>query len=203
MKALDEFNESVSSLQKEVGNLQAIRQAYQQLATLADDYEKVISNLSVATKDMATAKVAMEKQTTEVKEKLAEQKKLLETELSSIQEKLAQNLVDLQKLIESKADDISEANKKFYNDFSNTVQTRLDNNKMESKQLIDQDSQSTRLQINELKQELKTQTANLTKQLADTQTALSQQLLLQKKISLAFGIVVVIFCVILIIFRFV
>lgn len=203
MKALDEFTESVSSLKKEVENLQTIKQAYQQLATLAEDYEQIVGNFLDATKDLGGAKVAMERQISEVNVKLAEQKKLLRSELVSMHEKLSQKLVDFEKLIEGKADHINESNKKFYNDFANTVQTRLDNNKMEIKYLMDQDSNRTRQQIYGLEQEFKKQTENMTKQFSETQLALAKQMMMQKKISLAFGIVVTVLTLVTIILKFV
>lgn len=190
MNKLEEFNASISSLQQEVENLHAIEQAYQQLSKLVKDYDTVLANLNAATQDMSTTKGELAKQSTNVSEKLIEQKKVLENataeQRKELEEKLKnlQSLVEekqeeLQKLLNSNAEDISEANKKFYNDFVETIKTRLDNNRLEIKQLIDQDSSATKQQIRELKQEFQ-----------DVQSALSQQLLTQKKISLAFGIIV-------------
>jgi len=202
MSRLDEFNESISSLQREVENLQAIEQAYKQLAKLVQDYDIVLANLNTATEDMTSTKGELVKQTTSVSEKLIEQKKVLETatneqrkeleaKLKNIQALVEEKQNELQTLLNVKTDDISEANKRFYNDFANTVQTRLDNNKMEIKQLIDQDSMSARQQMNDLKHEIKEHTANISLQLAT-----------QKKVSRAFGIVVTILLMTLIVLTF-
>lgn len=203
MNKLEEFNASISSLQQEVENLHAIEQAYHQLSMLVKDYDTVLASLSAATQDMTTTKGELAKQSTNVSEKLIEQKKVLETataeqrkeleeKLKNLQTLVEQKQEELQKLLNSNAEDISEANKKFYNDFVETIKTRLDNNRLEIKQLIDQDSSATKQQIRELKQEFQ-----------DVQSSLSQQLLAQKKISLAFGIIAAILIVVDIILHFV
>lgn len=192
MSKLDEFNESITSLQQEIENLQAIEQAYKQLAKLVEDYDKVLANLNSATRDMTTTKGELQKQSSDVSEKLTEQKNVLETataeqrkeleaKLKNIQSLVEQKQNELQEIVSNNADEISSANKRFYNEFAEAVKVRLDNNKMEIKQLIDQDSQGTQQQI-----------AGLIAQSKETQYFLQQQLLAQKKMSLALGIIIIV-----------
>lgn len=192
MSKLDEFNESITSLQQEIENLQAIEQAYKQLAKLVEDYDKVLANLNSATRDMTTTKGELQKQSSDVSEKLTEQKNVLETataeqrkeleiKLRNIQSLVEQKQNELQEIVSNNADEISSANKKFYNEFAEAVKIRLDDNKLEIKQLIHQDSQGTLQQI-----------ADLKTQNQEMQSSLQQQLFIQKKISLAFGIVITI-----------
>ena len=217
MSKLDEFNASISTLQQEVENLQAIENAYKQLAKLVQDYDTVIQNLNTATHDMTTTKGELVKQSSSVSEKLIEQKRVLETATTEQRKELETKLKNLQTLVEEKqnelqtqlnenADEISSANKKFYTEFAESVKVRLDNNKLEIKQLIDQDANSTRQQIATLQTEYTNQTMKLqhgindtqnviTKRICEMQTAIAQQLLIQKKISLVFGITIMIFAI--------
>lgn len=210
MSKLDEFNASISSLQQEVENMQAVELAYKQLAKLVQDYDSVLTNLNTATKDMTTTKVELMKQTSSVSEKLIEQKKVLETaaadqskeletKLKTLQTMVEKKQDELQQLLNTKLDDISEVNRKFYNDIANTMQTRLDDNKMQIKQLIDQGSEGARRQIEDIKQLYKEQTVLLNKNIEKTQAALEKRLDTQKNISLALGIVITILVIIMII----
>lgn len=212
MSKLDEFNESISSLQHEVENLQAIEQAYKQLAKLVEDYDRVLANLNHATRDMTSTKGELQKQSSSVSEKLIEQKNVLETataeqrkeleiKLKNLQTLVEEQQNELQTLLNSNAEEVSNANKRFYNDFAQTIQTRLDNNRMEIKQLIDQYSQSTRQQINDIKQVSQTHTDNLIKDIENAKVALSQQLKKQKKNSIALGFVIIVLALAAIIFH--
>jgi hypothetical protein len=102
-------------------------------------------------------------------------------------------------LLVQKTDELTAENKKFYNDFANTVQTRLDDNKLQIKQLIDQDSSAVRSQIKELKYDVEKKVELVTKQVESLQVQFKQHIDIQKKISLSFGIVITILCVVLIV----
>lgn len=218
MSKLDEFNASISTLQQEVENLQAIENAYKQLAKLVQDYDTVIQNLNTATHDMTTTKGELVKQSSSVSEKLIEQKRVLETATTEQRKELETKLKNLQTLVEEKqnelqtqlnenADEISSANKKFYTEFAESVKVRLDNNKLEIKQLIDQDANSTRQQIVTLQTEYTNMTTMLSQNISETkntvaqhindmQSAMNQQIQVQKKITLAFGIVVTVLAIV-------
>lgn len=201
MNKLEEFNQSITSLQQEVQNLQAIDEAYKRLAKLVNDYDTMIANLNSSAKDMSNAKKELHSQSSMLTDNLDQLDKFIKTATDEHRKELTKKLAELKTLTEtgntdlhatlkSGVDEINEANRKFYNDFSNTVQTRLDNNKMEIKHLIDQDSQNSRQLILELQRDFHANIVNLSKQLTETQDALTKQFLVQKKINLAFGIVI-------------
>ena len=130
---------------------------------------------------------------------LISQHRDLETKLHDFRELLASNSKSLESLLVQKTDELTAENKKFYNDFANTVQTRLDDNKLQIKQLIDQDSSAVRSQIKELKYDVEKKVELVTKQVESLQVQFKQHIDIQKNISLSFGIVITILCVVLIV----
>jgi chromosome segregation ATPase len=192
MSKLEEFNNCVTNLQEELSNFQAIKAAYKSLADLARDYEKILADFNSAKSDLSAAKSQMVNE-------LISQHRDLETKLHDFRELLASNSKSLESLLVQKTDELTAENKKFYNDFANTVQTRLDDNKLQIKQLIDQDSSAVRSQIKELKYDVEKKVELVTKQVESLQVQFKQHIDIQKKISLSFGIVITILCVVLIV----
>lgn len=78
MNKLEEFNNSITSLQQEVENLQAIEAAYKQLAKLVADYDAVIAGIHSATTQMNAAHDGLEKQVSAIESSLSKQSEFLE-----------------------------------------------------------------------------------------------------------------------------
>ena len=157
--------------ESEVENLKSIKEAYSKLAQLVDSYEAAITNIQSASSSISSAD-------SKLSESLLQQHKLLEEGIKKFTDLLIQ-----------KNNELVDSNKKFYNDFANTVQTRLEDNKMQIKQLIDCDSLSTRQQIQDLKSDYQAQSNLLIEKVDNVCSTLTQQLQVQKKITLSLGIV--------------
>ena len=181
MKALEDFDLLINEFESEVENLKSIKEAYSKLAQLVDSYEAAITNIQSASSSISSAD-------SKLSESLLQQHKLLEEGIKKFTDLLIQ-----------KNNELVDSNKKFYNDFANTVQTRLEDNKMQIKQLIDCDSLSTRQQIQELKNDYQTQSNLLIEKVNNVCSTLTQQLQVQKKITLSLGIVSIALVIILIV----
>lgn len=171
MKALEDFDLLINEFESEVENLKSIKEAYSKLANLVDSYEAAITNIQSASSSISSAD-------SKLSESLLQQHKLLEEGIKKFTDLLIQ-----------KNNELVDSNKKFYYDFANTVQTRLEDNKMQIKQLIDCDSMSTRQQIQDLKSDYQAQSNLLIEKVDNVCSTLTQQLQVQKKITLSLGIV--------------
>jgi hypothetical protein len=181
MNTLEDFDLLINEFESEVENLKSIKEAYSKLAKLVDSYEAAITNIQSASSSISSAD-------SKLSESLLQQHKLLEEGIKKFTDLLIQ-----------KNNELVDSNKKFYNDFANTVQTRLEDNKMQIKQLIDCDSLSTRQQIQDLKSDYQAQSNLLIEKVENVCSTLTQQLQVQKKITLSLGIVSIALVIILIV----
>lgn len=146
MNNLEEFNKNLESLEKEVSNLAAIREAYQKVDKLSKEYEQIIINLKAAIKSLESAVSDLKQQKSIIEASTENQKTLIDNKFGTIKTKLDDEFKKLDRLFDEKTEKINDDNKKFYKEFVDTVQIRLDNHKGEIQRLIEHE----RLEIKEM-----------------------------------------------------
>lgn len=88
MNNLEEFNKNLESLEKEVSNLTAIRQAYQKVDELSKKYEKIFGDLKDAAKNMDNAVSNLKQQKSIIETATENQRELMEKKFETIKSKL-------------------------------------------------------------------------------------------------------------------
>lgn len=221
MKVLEDFSQSVLSLQQEVENFKDLQQTYQKFVALAHDYEKVLAEISAARENIGIAKTAIENFASDAHNTLCEQEKLLKMQLIEQKNKLEQELTKQRNLQEEQLVEQKQLLGKEMEEFSKLLSAKLAlyESLIETKSdLINQsnhrfyteftDTVQVRLDNNrmEIKQLIDTdsqgvrqQIIELKREFKNTEAIVTQQLLTLKKLNVAFGIIIVILSAILII----
>lgn len=188
MNNLEEFNKNLESLEKEVSNLTAIREAYQKVGQLSKEYEKIIGDLKGAVKNLDNAVSELKQQKSVIETATENQKTLIDNKFGTIKTKLDDEFKKLDRLFDEKTEKIIDANKKFYKEFVDTVQIRLDNHKGEIQRLIEHE-----------RLEIKGMFDKQTEAIEKTQNKRVQELEARiqqiKTIGLCFGIGVAVLCI--------
>lgn len=181
MNNLEEFNKNLESLEKEVSNLTAIREAYQKVGQLSKEYEKIIGDLKGAVKNLDNAVSELKQQRTVIETATERQKTLIDNKFEAIKSKLSDEFKLLKGLLDEKAEKINDSNKKFYKEFVDTVQIRLDNHKGEIQRLIEHER-------SEIKAMFDKQTDSIEKKQNERVKELEEKIKQTKTIGLCFGI---------------
>ena len=188
MNNLEEFNKNLETLEKEVSNLTAIREAYQKVDKLSKEYEKIINSLKDAMKSLESAVSDLKQQKSVIETATEKQKTLIDNKFETIKSKLNDEFKQLTKLLDEKAEKINDSNKKFYKEFVDTVQIRLDNHKGEIQRLIEHE-----------RLEIKGMFDKQTEAIEKTQNKRVQELEARiqqiKTIGICFGIGVAVLCI--------
>lgn len=188
MNNLEEFNKNLESLEKEVSNLTAIREAYQKVDKLSKEYEQIIINLKDAIKSLESAVSDLKQQKSIIEVSTEKQKTLIDNKFGTIKTKLDDEFKKLDRLFDEKTEKINDANKKFYKDFADTVQIRLDNHKGEIQRLIEHE----RLEIKGM---FDKQTEAIEKTQNKRVQELESRIQQIKTIGLCFGIGMAVLCI--------
>ena len=192
MKSLEEFDKTVETFGNEVSNLKTIREAYQKVLELTNEYLHIVEQIEKATQSISSAEKAVSQIVTETRESINDHGKLVSKKQDEIKSTIANELTSIKKLIEQNAEEDKDATRKFYKDIIDTLQIRLDTNKGELRQLIEHER-------SEIKSMLDNQSTALERDQNDHIQKLEKQIKVTRNTCLAFGLGIVAICLTLII----
>ena len=126
MSNLQNFNETIEDLEKEVSRLKSASDAYKKLHELITSYEDAIKQFQVNNENLESINNQQSELCNDINDKFVE-----------IASENKEHRLNLAKLLDGKTDIIRKENKDFYIELQETIKIRLEENKIQIENLIE------------------------------------------------------------------